>query len=309
MKVSVVMSVYNEKISWLRESVDSIMNQTYSDFEFIVVIDNPNLSSDCVDFLESVASKDKRVVLIYNKENMGLARSLNKGIDISRGQFIMRMDADDVSFPTRFREQMDYLDSHTCDMVATNICFIDENSDLIGYSEDRPENPERHLLYSNIIPHPTVLIKKSAITNVGGYRNFKRSQDYDLWLRLLSSGYKIRIINKPLLKYRLRTTSISSRGPLEQYYTNLYQKSLFKERAKKGHDSFSLENFEAFLTKKKITVGKEKRFEKAMDNLNKAKRSIASKKIAFVYFYIKCFFAFPSVAVNGFFNYCKKRAL
>ena len=94
--ISVIMSVYNERLEWLQAAVNSILNQTYSDFEYIIIIDNPDLNEDAVSFLKEIARADSRVHLHFNEKNMGLMKSLNVGIQISKGNYIARMDADDV---------------------------------------------------------------------------------------------------------------------------------------------------------------------------------------------------------------------
>ena len=99
--ISVVMSVYNEKIEWIKDSVKSILGQSYTNIEFIIVIDNPGLDREVKEYLENTAKTDGRVVLLQNKENVGLAKSLNRGIAAANGAYIARMDADDISEKNR----------------------------------------------------------------------------------------------------------------------------------------------------------------------------------------------------------------
>ena len=107
--ISVIMSVYNERIDWLKEAVSSILNQTYTDFEYIIIIDNPNLNDEAVSFLNNTAERDSRVQLHFNEANIGLMKSLNVGIQMVRGEFIARMDAEDVSFPDRLEKEIAFL--------------------------------------------------------------------------------------------------------------------------------------------------------------------------------------------------------
>ena len=110
-KVSVVMSVYKEPVEWLHESIDSILNQTFSGFEYIIICDNPEYEEGIL-LLKGYAKKDNRIRLIFNKENIGLTKSLNIGISIAQGDYIARMDADDISEAKRFEKQLDFFESN-----------------------------------------------------------------------------------------------------------------------------------------------------------------------------------------------------
>ena len=304
--ISIVMSVYNEKLEWLEEAVESILLQTYSDFEFIIVVDNPALPEHLRSYIENKKKQDSRIVVIYNETNLGLALSLNKGISIARGEYIARMDADDIALPERLQCEIDYLEKNGVDMVSTNAIIIDEASREIKKREANPENPMLTLRYSNPIVHPSVLIRSDVIRNVGGYRNFKRSQDYDLWLRLMTSGYQIRIMDAYLMKYRVRSTSITKEGRLEQYYINLYQKRLYKERTQKGTDSFSEDHLTAYLAKKRITQKKNQRCIKCMEYLDQARFFLLHKKFRFVFYFLKAFVSYPSIVLRSIANYINK---
>lgn len=109
--VSVLMSVYGEPLEWLREAVGSILQQTYTDFEFIIVNDNPE-REELDGFLRESATGDRRIHIIRNPENIGLTKSLNIGLRECRGRYVARMDADDVSHSTRFEKQVAYMDAH-----------------------------------------------------------------------------------------------------------------------------------------------------------------------------------------------------
>lgn len=114
--VSVVMSIYNEQESWLKMSIDSILHQTYSNFEFIIVNDNPQRTLNR-NLIEHYQKLDERIVYIENHVNIGLTKSLNLAIAVAKGDYIARMDADDYSFPTRLEKQITFL-SKNCDIIA-----------------------------------------------------------------------------------------------------------------------------------------------------------------------------------------------
>lgn len=307
--ISIVMSVYNEEEGWIRESIESILCQTYKNFELIIIIDNPSMPKDTRKYIEDKKEQDSRIVVLYNETNLGLALSLNRGIAVAKGEYIARMDADDISMPDRLERELSYLKKTGVDMVSTNAIVIDEKSNIVRNGIPLPENPMNDLIYTNVIIHPSVLIRSKAICDVGGYRNFKRSQDYDLWLRMMTAGYQIRTIDAYLMKYRVRTSSITKEGRLEQYYINLYQKRLYKERIRTGHDSFSEDGVKKYLASKHINEKKNQRCIKCMNNLDEAKRLIVQKNARFVLYYLSAFLVFPSIALYSIVNYvCKNVA-
>lgn len=252
--VSVIMSCYNEKEKWVKSSIESIINQTYSNLEIIVVLDNPHNDS-IAKVLEYYEEADNRVKVIRNEENMGLAMSLNRGIMSSKGAYIARMDADDISVPKRIEKQIALLEEENLDLVFGNCTFIDEDGCIIGAKSPIPTRNEliRKLLpYGNVVVHPTVIMRRAALDITGLYRNFKTSQDYDLWLRFLSSGLKLGAVNESLLYYRIRKNSISSTKRYQQWLTSEFQRYLYFEREKTGQDSFSDGALQVFFVKNRL---------------------------------------------------------
>ena len=125
--ISVVMSNYNTPINYLKESIDSVLNQTYSNFEFIIIDDGS--TDDSLKFIKSY--DDPRIKLIVNEENIGLTKSLNKGLKAAQGEFIARMDSDDICYPERFEKQIEYMRKHP----DTTVCgtwpnILDENGNI-----------------------------------------------------------------------------------------------------------------------------------------------------------------------------------
>lgn len=246
-KISVLMSIYNENDREIFESINSILNQTVRDFELIIVVDNPDITM-LGEHLKEIGITDNRIRIIYNHFNIGLAESMNKALAASKGMYIARMDADDIALPSRFQEEVTVLDD-SYDLVCTDYMLIDEKSEII----ERPtvsysmETLEKDLKYGNIIHHPTVMMRREILEKVDGYRNFPCAQDYDLWLRILEEGGRFAIINKPLLKYRLRGNSITESKSFKQVATIWYIQKLCKERKKLGKDSFSQTNYNKYL--------------------------------------------------------------
>ena len=206
-RVSVLMSVYNGEC-YLRDAVDSILSQTFTDFEFIIVDDGS--TDGTVQILDSYS--DPRIVRINNEKNLGLAASLNIGIDRAQGEYIARMDADDVSLPTRLLEQIRYLEKvNTVGVLGTPVVFIDEDGVRIAESEQPPDHNRSvwTLIFGNPFIHPTIMARRILLTQVGGYRLNGPAQDRELWIRLIRNTRYANLCD-PLLLYRLHPNSVTS---------------------------------------------------------------------------------------------------
>jgi len=297
--ISVIMSVYNEKIEWLSKAVESILNQTYMDFEYIIIIDNPNLDKKSMDYLDLQAEKDARIRIHRNEKNIGLMNSLNIGIELANGEIIARMDADDISLPDRFEKELDFMQKNKFDMVSGNRIDINEEGSEIGRSMHVMDNPQKHLPYTNFIVHPSVMVRTEVMKMLGGYRGFYNSEDYDMWLRILSAGYSIGIIKEYLIYYRIRQTSMSLKNKLETYYIIKYQQSLYKERVKTGKDSYTFENFKKYMDSKDISEVKNRKYCNFRDNMDLTITKLKNKKIGFIGNFCKAFIAFPSAAMDN----------
>lgn len=251
--ISVVMSVYNETQEELSRAIESILAQSYKNFEFIIILDNPK-NLNLKNLLEQYQQFDSRIKVYVNSENIGLALSLNKGIKESTGKYIARMDADDVSLPDRLKKEYEVLDSSNIDVVFCNYTIVDSNGTYISSVKRNYSNLKiREILpYNNIIAHPTVMFKKKLFLEVGEYRNFPCAQDYDLWLRMMEKGAKFYIVQDFLFKYTVREKAISQKNRIKQFETSRYIRHLFKERLKTGKDSFSIEDYNVFLKRNKV---------------------------------------------------------
>ncbi len=232
-RISVLMGVYNEKISWINESIESILNQTYQDFEFIIIDDNP-LNVELHSYLCNLKDKDARITLIFNDCNIGLTKSLNKGLAIAKGEYIARMDADDISVVTRFEKQISYLEKHPeCDAVYGFLnCFIDENKTQFELKKCGPNHSQiiNKLFVYNVLPHPLVMLRKTVLDNLNlKYdERFVHSQDYDLWLMMAIKGCIFHAIPEPLLYYRISNNQItrSKSGSQHNFKNKALQKCL-----------------------------------------------------------------------------------
>lgn len=250
------MSTYNEKEIHLKESIQSILNQTYNNIEFIIICDNPE-NKNIQKILIEYEKKDDRVKVIINEKNIGLALSLNKAIKIAKGEYLLRMDADDISLPNRIEKQLDYMENNEdCSVLGSGRVDIDENGNVIKSNNIVISNfkkIKKVLPYGSVVTHPSVIMRKSIIVNMKGYRDFKASQDYDLWLRLLSNNYKIYNLQDKLIYYRIRDKSITSENPYKQYLYSKYSRLLYNERKEKTTDSYSPKNLEKYLIDNKFS--------------------------------------------------------
>ncbi len=246
--ISVIMSFYNESPSDLSKAIDSILNQTYHDFEFIIVCDNPE-NAELIGLIQKYELIDKRVRLITNEKNIGLAMSLNKAANQASGDYLLRMDADDIAYPDRMMKQYKEITENNLDLVSSGYDVIDEKSEIIrrnaGFHQD--ETMHSSIPYQVTIHHPTVMMKKSLFDKVGGYRNFICAQDYDLWLRMWYANAKMKNMNMPLLQYRIREGSITSKKRFIQKLTTDYIKELFWQRLQTGTDSYSYKKYTEYL--------------------------------------------------------------
>lgn len=260
--VSVNMGVYDEDIAWLEESIASICQQTYRNFEFIIVYDHPT-NKEILAFLQGKAKEDERIRLLVNEQNKGMRYSLNRALEASSGEYVLKIDADDVAEADRLEKQLAYIEKEHLDIVATHMRIIDETGAFTGEgSEGLPESPEevkKMLPLANFIAHPSVFYRREKVLSLGGYREFPMSIDYDLWLRALSAGLSIGIMKEPLLRYRVRKGSISHKDQWKLFLVIAYEQKLYDLRQKGLKDEHSKEALAAYLQAEGYEDGRKKR--------------------------------------------------
>ncbi|MDO3722574.1 glycosyltransferase [Marinobacter sp. chi1] len=206
--ISVVMSVYNGE-EFLRDSIESILNQSFKDFEFIIV--NDGSSDHSGEIIESYC--DSRILYIKNENNKGLIDSLNKGIGFARGKYIARQDADDVSLENRLERQVDYLEKNAdvC-VLGCGLEMIDENGNFISnWIHPTGINVVRwNLLFNNCVAHSSSVFRRDIVEKIGFYsKEYKYAEDYDLWSRV-SRFHHVENLSEPLQKYRIHPDAVSS---------------------------------------------------------------------------------------------------
>jgi len=210
--ISVLMPVYNVE-RYIREAMDGVLEQTYRDFEVVVVDDCSTDRTPSI--IEEYAGHDRRVRLVRTPRNLGHTGALNQGLDECRGALVARMDGDDIMQPDRLAHQAAYLDDHPeCAALGTQVDFIDADGDLLVHFERPLEHDEidRRLLRGDClaIVHPSVMYRREAVISVGKYDpSLQKGEDHDLFLRLAE---RARLANLPdtLLKFRRHHTSTTA---------------------------------------------------------------------------------------------------
>lgn len=206
--VSVIMTVYNAQ-EFLNMAIDSILLQSYTNFELIIIDDGSTDQSPSI----IQAYRDLRIKY-YRQKNRGLSAALNAGIKKTRGEYIARMDHDDISYPTRLEKQVQYLERNSdVAMLGTSFDFIDEDSGIIGkaYTLDRNQDLKIEFLTRNPFGHGTIMIRRAVIIEIGGYDTTEPIEDYELWWRI-SKKYKVANLTEFLYGWRIVSSGMSHGG-------------------------------------------------------------------------------------------------
>ena len=200
--ISVVLPVYNAE-AYVREAVESILAQTFTDFELIIINDGSTDGSGAI--LRDLAAHDTRIVLV-ERPNDGLVSALNEGIGRARAGLIARMDADDVAMPERFALQhARMVQEPELAVLGSFFNIMDRDGNIIRLYDDLPLTPAeaRSAVGGFLVAHPAVIMRRDAVLKAGGYRKaFCHAEDYDLWLRISDLGYAIANLSQPLLNWR-----------------------------------------------------------------------------------------------------------
>ena len=259
--ISVVVSIYNEPIEWLAESVNSILAQTFTDFEFVIINDNPNREENKL-FLSELQKADQRVVVIENETNIGLTKSLNKGLRAAKGKYIARMDADDIADPERFSKQYQFMEENPDYIVVGSNMYTYSDGQIIKeiiYPADDAHIKIGFLL-KDPVAHPASFIRAKALkeNNVWYNENMRYAQDLALWCDLTPYG-KFHNVQEFLLKYRVSSSQISTSKFGEQAHLKYgirrkYYDEVFPKLSINGSSTSKFSKFVKVLFGKKISV-------------------------------------------------------
>lgn len=212
-KLSVIMSVFNDE-KYLPDAIESIIGQTFKDFEFIIC--NDCSKDDSYKIISKYKKMDNRIKIINNDKNIGLAASLNKCLALAKGEYIARMDSDDISLPNRFKEEVNFLEKNSeYSVISTQAYYIDENGNQIGASKIKSGKVDFEAsIKASGVMHPTVMMRKEVLDDVNGYtvnKNTQRAEDYDLWCKITEKGNLLYVMDSFLFKYRVDLEGIKKR--------------------------------------------------------------------------------------------------
>lgn len=204
-KVSVIMPVYNGG-KHLGEAIQSILDQSFRDFELIIINDGSTDNSEQI----ILGYNDPRIQYVKNNENLRLIKTLNKGLDLARGEFIARMDQDDIANPERFTKQVSIFENnHDVGVCGTWFTFFGDQKERTVIQHPQTHDAIKiHLLGHSTLGHPTVMMRKSAIKNLRYDEQYQAAEDYEFWVRL-STITKMYNIPESLLDYRMHTTNMT----------------------------------------------------------------------------------------------------
>lgn len=205
--VSVIMSEFNTETEKLDTSIKSILEQTFTDFELIIVDDCGN--NDLFEFTKKY--DDPRIKVLKNKENRGLSYSLNKAIKYSKGAYLVRMDTDDYAYPDRIFTLYDFVKKNQQFSVVSSRAMEVGNGKNMGILGKAGEKNSKSILSGDVPIHPACIFEKKAIQIVGGYKEVKRAEDFALWCELLLYDFKIYVIDDILLDYNVDDEDYSKR--------------------------------------------------------------------------------------------------
>lgn len=231
--VSIILPTYNGG-KYIKKAIESIESQTFTNWELLVVDDGS--IDDTEDMVISFSQKDRRIIYLKNENNLGIQKTLNKGIKEAKGEYIARIDDDDIwCDKDKLKKQVEFMNTNPkCCLVGTGVIVIDEEGgELMRYLLPETDQEIRNsILSKNCFVHSSVLFKKDIVSRVGGYDesiNSRHIEDYDLWLRL---GLMGELNNLPLysVKFTLRAGSISSKNKKEQFKKDLVLAKKFKNK-------------------------------------------------------------------------------
>ena len=215
----------------LAKSLNSILNQTFNDFELIIC--NDGSKNDCIMWAKEICKNDVRVRFIENEKNMGLAYTLNHCLKEAKGEYIARMDDDDESHLDRFEKQVEFLDRHPdIGLVACNMNLFDDKRGIWGLRTYNEYVKAESFLYRVAVAHPTIMARREAYDLVGGYRDIPKTlrvEDYDCFMRMFARGVKMYNFQEPLLNYR-EDSNCAKKKKYKYRFNEIYvRKNGFKE--------------------------------------------------------------------------------
>ena len=236
--ISVIMPVYNSG-KLIHQTIESILNQTDTNYEFIII--NDASTDDTLKNIKKYKKKDKRIIIINNKRNLGIALASNKGLDAARGKYIAMMDHDDISLSTRFEKQINYLEKHKeVFLVGTGNYYIDENNKIINKIKtitNESKIKKDITIGHNRICHPSIMFRNE--TKIRYREKIFYAQDVDFFLQLFADGKKLTNIKDVLFHYRVHDTQTSMEKRNKQLLFAKKAIDFYTEKVRTGKDSYN----------------------------------------------------------------------
>ena len=222
-EISVLMSIYTESADAINVAVESILKQTFTNFELILVNDNPK-SADTQKILDVLSTQDDRIHVLTNDRNRGLGYALNAAIQSSRADNVARMDTEDTSHPERLAKQISFMKTHTdVDLLFTQWIDINECDETVIRQPHKIDfiNIRKSFFTKSLLMHPTLIARKEVLLD-NPYLEMGRPEDIVLWLQLIRKGYAFDILEEPLYRYRIDRINIVQRyAKIRTYSQNL----------------------------------------------------------------------------------------
>ena len=230
--ISVIMATFNEPPEMVSQSIESVLNQSFSDFELLIFDDSTNRAT--VSAIDRFAY-DSRVKVYRSENRVGFVASLNKGLELAGGKYIARMDGDDIALPERFKLEYDFLEHNSeYAVVGGSLNIVNSDNEIVSYRK-YPKCGFKLFIHSCVrspLAHPTVMMRREIVD--AGFRydeTLERSEDLDLWLRLINAGYKIANLSDAVLNYRVLDNFGDKRSSdIQRRYTYKVRKNNFSWR-------------------------------------------------------------------------------
>ncbi len=202
--VSVILATYNEKPDYIERSIQSILNQEYDNIELIVLDDSDN--KETIRTIDRLSEQDGRIKVVRKAARMGFVPSLNEGLRLARGEYIARMDGDDIALPNRLSDQISYLTAHPdVDVLGGAMNVINEAGEKISQRvyPARGWRMKLYTIFRSPLGHPTVIFRRERLGDFNYDETFKKAEDIELWLRLRNEGVVFDNIKSLVLNYRV----------------------------------------------------------------------------------------------------------
>lgn len=205
--VSIVIPYYKKK-KFIKQTITSVLNQTYKKFEIIIIYDDNELSD--LDYLKNIVKLDKRINLIINKQKLGAGLSRNKGIKLSKGKYIAFLDSDDYWSKNKLKAQIAFMNTNKCLISHTTYQIVSRDNEKISIRRARSFFKIQDLLYSCDIGLSTVILERNLFSKNIKFPNIKTKEDFILWLKILKKKIPILALDKNLSYWRKLDNSLSS---------------------------------------------------------------------------------------------------